>query len=407
MGKRLTDTGVQGLRAEDRRVEVRDSIAPRLYVRVEPRTQRKRFVVRYRTGGRQRVVTLGSFSRDFGVADARVAAGEVDRQLRGGTDLAIERQRQRQARQAVPSVREFMRDEFIELYAKRHKKSWKQDEQALERWVIPRLGDLKVSDVTRRDVVAVLDEVRSKGRKGRGSTRMPSKVHGVLSRAFGYAIERGLIEHSPVDRVRERRTFKERRALTDDEIRKLWSATDPNTPGGALAVALALRLALLTGQRPGEIAGMRAADLDLDTPGAQLWRLTGEARKAGGDHHVPLGTLAHNVLAVALARTADRGWVFTSAATRSPIRTDSGISKGMVRIFSDQPDRPTAHQIRHTVATRLAMLEFDEQTIAAVLGHVPRTLAGRVYTHHDPIERKRRALAAWETQLLEILRRRS
>jgi len=104
-------------------------------------------------------------------------------------------------------------------------------------------------------------------------------VKALLSKMFNFAISRGLLEANPVagiGRIAEVRPRE--RVLSDDEIRLAWEAF--GMPPFSRPVGLALRLALLTGARAGEVAGLTIGELEaLDDPEEALWRLPGARAK--------------------------------------------------------------------------------------------------------------------------------
>ena len=53
------------------------------------------------------------------------------------------------------------------------------------------------------------------------------------------------------------------------------------------------------------------------------------------------------------------------------------------------------HDLRRTVATRLAALGVAEETIARVLNHAPRGVTATVYNRHQYDAEKRLALDTW------------
>ena len=115
-----------------------------------------------------------------------------------------------------------------------------------------------MADITRRDAVLLLDKVR--GRAPIGANRLQA----VLVRMFNFAAERGLLEHSPLVGMRRPRESSRSRVLSDDEIKLLWAALDlENVDMDIYRVTkLALKMILLTGQRPGEVAGMAWSEID-------------------------------------------------------------------------------------------------------------------------------------------------
>ena len=72
------------------------------------------------------------------------------------------------------------------------------------------------------------------------------------------------------------------------------------------ATALAMKLALVTGQRIGEVVGMTTAELDLNDT-APVWTLPSERTKTGQANRVPLSPLAVRLIgeARALQKRAD------------------------------------------------------------------------------------------------------
>jgi integrase len=116
-----------------------------------------------------------------------------------------------------------------------------------------RLMSKEVTHLTRRDLVAAIDAVRDDGRPGAAQDLRK------FTRVFlEWCVNRGFITANPLAGLRlPARTRAERlkaannggRALSDDEIRKVWQAGGNLGSFGAL-----IRLALLTGLRRGELA---------------------------------------------------------------------------------------------------------------------------------------------------------
>jgi integrase len=67
-------------------------------------------------------------------------------------------------------------------------------------------------------------------------------------------------------------------------------------------------------------------------------------------------------------------------------------------------DPPSPHDLRRTVATRLASLGVPEEDVAAVLNHVRTSVTGRHYDQYQRAAEKRRALDKWDIAVRNILR---
>jgi integrase len=221
---------------------------------------------------------------------------------------------------------------------------------------------------------------------------------------FRFGVERGVLEESPVVYLTERQPRPARRAMTPPEIYRWWRGTDGTHPTEPKSVARALRLLLITGQRPGEVAGLQLAELGDDEEGP-VWWIPAERRKSLMGHAVALAPLAAAVVLEA-KKHSDGIYLFPSSRG-GPGRVDSGLNRGLRLIFGEGENRPTPHAARHTVATELEGIGLEESEIARVLGHQSTTVTGRVYVNRRSMASQRSHLEAWERRLLDLVRRAS
>jgi hypothetical protein len=142
-------------------------------------------------------------------------------------------------------------DDYLERYAKAHKRSWANDALYLRAHVRPTWAEKPAGRITRADAAALLDRI------ARSAPTSANRTQSILSRLFNWAIESGLLESNPLSRMPKRaREHAKDRVISSDEIRVLWGALDGDT-----SVMAALRLLLLSGLRPGEIAGLKVDEL--------------------------------------------------------------------------------------------------------------------------------------------------
>jgi integrase len=163
-----------------------------------------------------------------------------------------------------------------------------------------------------------------------------------------------------------------------------------------------VRLLILTGQRREEVAAMTWAEVDLE---GATWRIASERTKNARPHEVPLSQPALDILS-ARARVDGRALVFGS---RGPF---SGWSKAKAaldaRISASRGQAPTLwrlHDIRRTVATRLADLGIQPHVIEAVLNHISGHKAGvaGVYNRAAYATEKRAALDLWAGHVTALI----
>ena len=331
-----------------------------LVLRVTP-AGRKVWGMVVKVRGTTRRLTLGG-SPAMLVADARKAARVALIERATGEDPAANRQGRRDALSF-----EQLADDYLEQYAKPRKKSWRQDARQLRVFCRLRWRHRLAAEVTRQDVRELLTEVAT-GRSG----LIANRLRACLSKVFAWAAAQGVIDASPVLGLpKPGREVSRDRVLTDAELVQVWRDLDaaearyhPPAPGrvvvaGALSPALALwiRLRLLTAQRGGELVGLRWADVRFDE---QVWEVAADRYKSGHGHIVPLAPWVLALLTARRAAHPDDDYVLEGGRGYA---ARSGIGK----VFTVAAFKP--HDLRRTAATGMARLGVQRFVIARVLGH--------------------------------------
>jgi integrase len=342
---------------------------------------KRTWIVQYRVGAKQRRVTLGT-TATLDAEKARKAAKTALSKTHLGQDPQAEKLEARaQAAVTLGSVV----DTYLERYAtKRLKASTLTDVERYLRRHWGALSRLQARKVTRADVAARLGGIANES-----GVYAANRARAALGALYAWAIAEGLVDANPV--VGARKTADEvarDRVLTDEELSLIWRHAGEGDFGAIL------RLLILTGQRREEVAAMAWAEMD--TAGA-TWRIAGDRTKNARPHEVPLSQSALAILG-ARARSEGRALVFGS---RGPF---SGWSKAKAaldaRMAAELGHGPSAwrlHDIRRTVATRMADLGVQPHVIEAVLNHVSGHKAGvaGVYNRATYAVEKRHALGMW------------
>jgi integrase len=244
-------------------------------------------------------VTIGAYPLTP-LADAREKAREALRDLAAGIDP-------RRVARAKAVTFGVVAEEFIKRHASR-KRSARNIELLIRRELIPRWGDRPIGDVTRRDVVNLMNEIIDRGH--------PAAAH----QAFGYgkrifswalALDTYDLEASPFDRLKRGDLLGAKRSrtrlLSSPELALIWQATD-GAPEAVYPDGPFIRLLLLLATRRGELAGARWSEFDLD---AARWVIPGARMKNGDPHLVPLPPAAVAILQ-SLPRFAGCEFVFSA-----------------------------------------------------------------------------------------------
>jgi integrase len=412
MPKALTVPGIERLKPDPiKRLEIPDGLLTGLYFVVQPSGARS-WAVRYRYAGRPCKLTLGAYpALDLGVARSR--AREALQAVAAGRDPAAERKEAvRKAREGSDG-RDLVSTQ-LDLFYERHVtpnntvRTAGEVKRALDKDVRAAWGNRRVQDITRRDVIELLDSIVD-----RGTPIAANRALAYMRRFFNWLIERSVIETSPGDRVKAPSAETDRdRILTDDEIRWLWKATERlDYPFGPF-----VRLLLLTGQRRDEVAKARYREF----PHPALWQIPKERTKNGIGHDLPLSTAAQAIIA-ALPRVAGRaGFLFTTAGEAAI----SGYSSAKERLdrFMLEVARKEAeergqdpehveipewrlHDLRRTIASGMARLGHPPHAVEAILNHVNGTISGvaAVYNRYSYSDEKARALEDWGRFVTELV----
>lgn len=350
-------------------------------------------------------ITLGRFP-DISLAEAREKASAAFALARQGKDP---REALKDERQAVvdESRNTFgaLADEFLTKHVDVNLEAatGKEYRRALKGTDLAEWQSRCVSEIRKRDVVALVDSIVASGRRV-WANRMLAYVR----RFFVWCAERDILELLPTDHVRPPTDESGReRALSTPEMKEVWAAFDAH---GGLFGSL-FKLLLLTGQRREEVAGMRWEELHgLGTAkapgGSPSWELPGERTKNGLPHVVPLAPAAADLIR-AMPRLARSPFVFTTTG-KSPVsgfsrvreRLDVLIAKTRKKAGIVEPMEPwVTHDLRRTVVTRMNEdLRILPHVVEAVVNHVSgaakRGVAG-TYNKAQYLDDKRRALTTW------------
>jgi hypothetical protein len=191
MTRPLTDISIQNFKPRAVRYEVPDPGARGLKVVVFPSGVRS-FVVRYRNAaGRARKLTLPA---GITLAAARKLAADAMLEVAQGRDPATTKQAARRgARSRADDTVERLADRFIEQHARRHTRpsSIRATEAAFRNIILPAWGGRSVHDITRRDVIDVLDSVVV------DRPVLANRTKAAMTKFFNWCASRDVIQTSP------------------------------------------------------------------------------------------------------------------------------------------------------------------------------------------------------------------
>lgn len=396
------------------------------------------FSVRFRIRGQKeqvRMIHPGSVTTKT-LPAARAWASDVLAKAKGGIDprpqpAPVER---------APEAFETVVKTFIDRYAKRNNKTWKETERLFNTYVLPVWGKRPFTEIRRRDVNTLLNQIEDgklevEGEMLGGPTTADRVLAAVRKLFNWYAttdddfvspIVKGMARTKPSERARKR-------ILSDDEIRALWAATNqPSEAGGLDPYCAAVRALLLTAQRKSKVNFVRRSDMldGVRVPTADgkeivVDRVWDPAADDDGENKqvgiVPLPKSVRDLLMAQPVIGKDdkehQDWIFTLDGKRPINSWSQGKTELDVRMLKalrerakeagEDPEKVTLpgwihHDLRRTAKTLMTRAGVRPDISERVLGHVISGVEG-VYDRWAYATEKKDALEKLATLVERIV----
>ncbi|MFO1097898.1 MAG: site-specific integrase [Xanthobacteraceae bacterium] len=259
-------------------------------------------------------------------------------------------------------------------------------QQTLQRHVFPVWGEREFTSIRRGDVARLLDHIED-NHGGRIADLVLSYVRSICN-CFAARTED---YSSPlVPGMRRHGLQKRERVLTDDELRRVWRASEahPGAFGGLV------RVLLLTAQRAAKVASMRWDDVGPDG----VWNIRTQAREKGNAGALPLPSIALEIIR-SQRRIARNPYVFVG------IGNGHCSPRSQAKLAIDKTSGVTGwvlHDLRRTARSLMSRAGVSSEHAERVLGHAIKGVEG-VYDRHRYEAEKGRALEALAGLITRII----
>lgn len=406
---KLSDKAVKALKPKDAKYYIHGDMSNGRHgfaICVNPGGTKSWFFI-YRFENKRYFLPLGKYP-DMSLEEAGKMFDEHWKIYASGKNPATVEDDKKAEREAAPTVKELGAD-FIKRHSKIVKKSWEEDQRILDKEVYPAWGKRKAADIIKRDVITLLDKVVD-----RGSPQTANNIFKILRTLFNWAVEKDRLKISPCIGIKAPAPLNLKdRAFSVDEIKTFLKSLNGVDLSMTNEVKRALKLILITAQRPGEVSGMHTREID-----GNWWTIPAERSKNGKAHRVYLSPLAMDIITDAIdevkaarkikAETKYDGFVFPCphrakdkaierhALSKALKRNESedGLSTLGVATF-------TPHDLRRTAATFMAESGELDEVIDAVLNHSKQGII-RIYNLYRYDKEKQLALESWARKLASI-----
>ena len=345
----------------------------------------KSWVLRTMIGTRRAELGLGGYPT-VTLAQACEAAREALRGIKAGNDPAAQRA-------AARVTVEWTFKKTAQAYIAAHRPGWKnakhaqQWENTLETYAYPVCGSRHVRDVTKTDVLSVIEPAWST--KNETMVRVRNRIELVLD----YAMQKG---HRPEglnparwrgnldavlpkpSKVNDRQHFE---AVPIDDM-PAFMLRLRDVEGCS---ARALEFSVLTVARTGSV---RAATWDQIDVEGRVWNIPAASMKAGRPHRVPLPDRAVEMLA-ALPRFEGVDWVFPG---RAGMLSDMSLTQTMRRLGLTAVPHGFRSTFSDWCAERTATpAEVREMALAHAIGDQTEA----AYRRGDLFDKRRALMTEW------------
>ncbi|HHX89084.1 MAG TPA: integrase arm-type DNA-binding domain-containing protein [Paracoccus sp.] len=341
----------------------------------------KRWVQRITIRGKRCDLGLGPLS-SVSLAEAReLAARNRKEALAGGDPL-----RDKRDAAAVMTFEEAAREVHrLHLPTWRNVKHGKDFITSLEMYAFPRIGHIRVSDVTAADVLGVLTPIWTV--KHETARRVRQRIGTVLK----WAVAKGWRQDNPADAIttalpKVPKVQAHRVALPYDKVADFLTAL--RGCGAMPQTRWAIEFLILTAMRSLEVRDATWDEIDLD---AATWTIPAARMEMKRPHRVPLSPRAVAILKEARALFGSTGRLFPGMRKGRPL-SDVALSKTVKRLGFPVD----IHGFRTSFRTwAQEKTGFPREVAEASLAHLVGSEVERAYSRSDLFDKRRRLMNAW------------
>jgi integrase len=351
----------------------------------------KTWVHRYRYNSKSQTMTLGHYP-SMSLLDARQARDANRQLINQGINPKKHKAKESQSGKTFSDI--------FKLWHTRRSDEWSDNyvlrvQQRAERHLLPFIGNSLIESIETTDIIDILMLIDK-----RGNQDTLSKVKGIASNVFKYAVAMSIIKINPVRDMPTDIFTKNKKenypTITDPkEIRRLLRKIDSYS--GSYQVEKALWLAPYLFLRPGELVEMEWNEVDMDD---RLIRIRGERMKMKKPHLVPMSKQVYNFFNELKKVNFDSEFVFPTPVKNKnqPITTAALLQA--IRKQGIKKDEFTTHSFRSMASTRLnEMTGVMGDAVEMQLAHRDSNTIRDIYNHAQYLDKRKDMMQQWSDYL--------
>jgi integrase len=388
----LTDMRVRNAKPKDKPYKLADGGG--MYLEITPSGSKLWRMKFMQSSGKESRLSFGAYP-EVSLTQAR-AARAAARQLKAADVDPGQAKRDVKLAQAAAALNSFesvAREWLIKTAPERAKTTQAKNTRWLEKNIFPEIGAMPISTIKPRDVLRALQKVEA-----RGAIESAHKIKQLCGKVFRFAVASGFAEHDVTADLRD--------ALSAVPEQHYAAITKPNDVAVLLRAIyaytghpyamVALKLAPMLFQRPGELRSMEWAEIDLEKA---EWEIPPTKMKMKVGHIVPLSTQALELLRGIHAISGHGRYVFPSVRTGARCMSENTINAAL-RSMGYPKEVITGHGFRATARTIMdEVLGQRVDLIEHQLAHKVKDPNGRAYNRTAHLPGRRKMMQRWANYL--------
>lgn len=386
----LTPTEIKAAKPKDKEYPLCDGEGLELLVKP---TGVKLWRFRYYrpTTKKRTMISFGEWDK-ITLADARQKRAEARALLAQGIDPQDHQQAQiAKALETTENTFQKVAARWFELKKTKVTPDYADDIwRSLERDVFPTLGNVPISNIKAKMVIATLEPV-----KQRGTLETLKRLIQRTNEIMVYAVNTGLIDANPASGIShafEKPQKQHMPTLKPDQLPELLQALA--SASITLQTRCLIEWSLHTMVRPNEAAGTRWDEINLEQ---NLWTIPAHRMKKRREHTIPLTPQTIALLEVMRPISGNRDFVFPSHKDPRLPTNNQTANAALKRMGFD--GLLVAHGLRSMASTTLNEQGFDSDLIEAALAHVDKNEVRRAYNRTDYLERRKPLMIWWSNHI--------
>jgi integrase len=345
--------------------------------------------LRFRFRGKANMMSLGAFPA-VSLKEAREKRDAIKKQIAAGIDPSL-RKKLDKINSTAAGQNSFgaVADEYL---ANLESNGAAEMTLSKNRWLLEVLAapicNRPISEILPAELLDILKKVEASGRRDTAH-----RLRSVMGSVFRLAVATLRATTDPTYALRGalmKVRVKHRAAITDErEFGRFLIGLDEYE--GWPVVQSAFQFLILTMSRPGDVRGMKRAEVHFDK---RLWRIPAERMKMRRPHDVPLSRQALTLLKDVWPLNEENELVFPSLRSHKKPLSENAFNS-VLRNMGYSKDQATAHGFRSTASTILNERGFDADVIEAALAHQDDDEMRRIYNRALYLPERKKLMQDW------------